>query len=90
MPHHTINDPHSPVNEPIHGYDAVNEYLSKAIALSQVTLHDDFLGYSRQITHDYLWALSEMIEKAYQHLKPLLPATAYSEVPYYTVDAVSG
>jgi hypothetical protein len=64
-------------------YDKVDEYLSKAIALSQVALHDDFLGYSSQITHDYLWALSEMIEKAYQHLESLLPAPAYSEVPYY-------
>ncbi len=79
MPRHDINEFLSPINEPVHRYDALNEYLSKAMALSQVALHDDFLGYSRQITHDYLWALSEMIEKAHEHLKPLLPATAYSE-----------
>ncbi len=74
MADNSLNEFHVPVNEEIRSrsYDGVNEYLSKAMALSQLMIHEDFLNYSEALIRDYLWALSEMMEKAYEHWLSLL------------------
>lgn len=44
--------------------ERLDEYLAKANALIQVALHDEFLDYPDKIIHNYLWVVSEMLERA--------------------------
>lgn len=89
MAHSSINEFRLPVNEEMQLHDGINEYLSKAIALSQVALHDDFLNYSDKIVHDYLWALSEMLEKAYEHYRSSLGCSKVSRCTLDTESALA-
>lgn len=42
----------------------ISEMMTKASALIQVALGDDFLNCTRKIQYHYLWALSDFIENA--------------------------
>jgi hypothetical protein len=38
--------------------------LSQIKALSDIALSDDFLDYDEKIVHNYLWTLSDAVDKA--------------------------
>ena len=84
----STNECHSSVNEEMqsHLYDTVSEYLWKAMALAQITIHDEFLNYSNETIHDCLWSLNEMVERAHAHYKLLLNRP---NMPHCTLDAKS-
>lgn len=64
MATHSLNHSSIIVNQQIDSLEAINDHLAKANALIQVALHDDFLDYPGQIIHDYLLALSDILENA--------------------------
>lgn len=52
------------INQQVESREALNEYLSKAEALTQISMGDDFLEHSPVILHYYFWILSDIIEHA--------------------------
>ena len=52
------------INAQVKLLENINICLSKAEALAQMTLSDDFLDYSNVSIYNFLWALSDIIEQA--------------------------
>src|SRR5580658_2867450 len=44
--------------------ETIEDHLAKANALIQVALHEGFLDFSREVIHDYLLAVSDILENA--------------------------
>ncbi len=64
MAEHSITQLLSLINRQLDSQETLNTYLSKAEALMQVAMSDDFLSYPRAATYYYLWAVSDIIEQA--------------------------
>ena len=52
------------INAQVKLLENINTCLSKAEALAQVALGDDFLAYPEVSIYNFLWALSDIIEQA--------------------------
>jgi len=52
------------INHQIDFCETLDECLSKAEALTFISLTEDFLSYPKFIIHSYLWTLNEMVERA--------------------------
>lgn len=52
------------INQQVQSQESLSEHLHKAEAMAQVALGDGFLDCPESITHHYLWALSDLIERA--------------------------
>lgn len=64
MADHSLNFS-SFVNQQIELQETIRSYLAKAQALIQVAIDSDSFGtFSHKIIHNYLWALSEVVDIA--------------------------
>jgi hypothetical protein len=61
----SLNEFSSFVNQQMLSVEDTNEHLSKASALMEVALRYDFSEFSEKTIHNYLWALSDVIQHAY-------------------------
>ena len=66
MAHHSLNEFSALINQQVEFQEILHEYLSKAEALSSVSLGENFLNYPLVTIHSYLWELSDLIEKIKQ------------------------
>ena len=64
MAEHSITQLLSLINRQLDSQETLNTYLSKAEAVMQVAMSDDFLSYPRATTYYYLWAVSDIVEQA--------------------------
>jgi hypothetical protein len=59
-------------NQEIELKEQLNDCLTKAEALANVTLGEEFIDHPQSIVHGYLWALSDLISHARQLYDQLL------------------
>ncbi len=52
------------INDQVDSHETLSEYLSKAEALAQVALGDDFFDHPDLTVHYYLWTLSDLLSQA--------------------------
>jgi hypothetical protein len=52
------------IKDEINSREVLIEHLSKAKAMIHVALNGDFLNFEKLLINDYLWALSDLIERA--------------------------
>ncbi len=64
MAEYSVNYLSNLINEQIESRENLNEFLSKAVALSSITLSGDFLAFPQVTLYCFLWGLSDLVEKA--------------------------
>lgn len=52
------------INQQVESRETLNEHLSKAGALAQIAMGDDFFDQSPLILHHFVWIMSDVIERA--------------------------
>jgi len=61
MAMHSVNDVASLINNQINFHEKIQECLSKASAMAEITLGGDFLDYRHSTINEYLSALFDII-----------------------------
>lgn len=72
MAEHILDYSVVPLNLSIDVFDNLNEFLTKAKALTHMAFSDQFTEADPKIIHDYLWQLSDLIDGAMGQLKAIL------------------
>lgn len=52
------------INQELESKESLNEYLSKAEALTHIAMGNEFLDHPAEILYSFLWVLSDIIEHA--------------------------